>query len=164
MQSDFTESDFTSIDLSEFLDTQEMGEETEESGIVVLTQNQKVLCDELNSRIALYSPQHKEIFDKRMADLKRLAVAIAEFPSLLSRVTLTSETRTPQDIIELLVDIDSDYGKTFIQLPSKATLGKGFLTAKLHTFSSLAKLALKVNNSMELKTKLDSTEKIDSGI
>ena len=161
MQSDFTESDFTSIDLSEFLDTQEMGEETEESGIVVLTQNQKVLCDELNSRIALYSPQHKEIFDKRMADLKRLAVAIAEFPSLLSRVTLTSETRTPQDIIELLVDIDSDYGKTFIQLPSKATLGKGFLTAKLHTFSSLAKLALKVNNSMELKTKLDSTEKTE---
>ena len=161
MQSDFTESDFTSIDLSEFLDTQEMGEETEESGIVVLTQNQTVLCDDLNSRIALYSPQHKEIFDKRMADLKRLAVAIAEFPSLLSRVTLTSETRTPQDIIELLVDIDSDYGKTFIQLPSKATLGKGFLTAKLHTFSSLAKLALKVNNSMELKTKLDSTEKTE---
>ena len=138
-----------------------MAEETEESGIVVLTQNQKVLCDELNSRIALYSPQHKEIFDKRMADLKRLAVAIAEFPSLLSRVTLTSETRTPQDIIELLIDIDSDYGKTFIQLPSKATLGKGFLTAKLHTFSSLAKLALKVNNSMELKTKLDSTEKAE---
>lgn len=161
MQSDFIENDFTSIDLSEFLDTQEMAEETEESGIVVLTQNQKVLCDELNSRIALYSPQHKEIFDKRMADLKRLAVAIAEFPSLLSRVTLTSETRTPQDIIELLIDIDSDYGKTFIQLPSKATLGKGFLTAKLHTFSSLAKLALKVNNSMELKTKLDSTEKAE---
>ena len=62
MQSDFIENDFTSIDLSEFLDTQEMAEETEESGIVVLTQNQKVLCDELNSRIALYSPQHKEIF------------------------------------------------------------------------------------------------------
>ena len=39
MQSDFIENDFTSIDLSEFLDTQEMAEETEESGIVVLTQN-----------------------------------------------------------------------------------------------------------------------------
>ncbi len=156
MQSDFNENEFTSVDLSEFLDSGEAELENQENGIVVLTQKQKVLCDELNSRIALYAPQHKEIFDKRMADLKRLAVAIAEFPSLLSRATLTSETRTPQDIIELLIDTDSDYGKTFIQLPSKATLGKGFLTAKLHTFSSLAKLARKVNDNKDSKTQKEA--------
>lgn len=157
MQSDLNENEFTSIDLAEFLGPGETEEENQENGIIVLTQKQKVLCDELNSRIALYAPQHQEIFDKRMADLKRLAVAIAEFPSLLSRATLTSETRTPQDIIELLVDTESDYGRTFIQLPSKATLGKGFLTAKLHTFSSLAKLALKVNDNKDSKTQLDSS-------
>ncbi len=157
MQSDLNENEFTSIDLAEFLGPGETEEANQENGIIVLTQKQKVLCDELNSRIALYAPQHQEIFDKRMADLKRLAVAIAEFPSLLSRATLTSETRTPQDIIELLVDTESDYGRTFIQLPSKATLGKGFLTAKLHTFSSLAKLALKVNDNKDSKTQLDST-------
>ncbi|WP_178843198.1 hypothetical protein [uncultured Treponema sp.] len=157
MQSYFNENDFTAVDLSKFLDTEEISEETGESGIVVLTQNQKLLCDELNSRISLYSPQHQEIFDKRMADLKRLAVAIAEFPSLLSRATLTSETRTPQDIIELLVDTESDYGKTFIQLPSKATLGKGFLTAKLHTFSALAKLAVMVNDRMKEQTTLNAS-------
>ena len=157
MQSDLKENNFTAVELSEFLDTEEISEETGESGIVVRTQNQKLLCDELNSRISLYSPQHQEIFDKRMADLKRLAVAIAEFPSLLSRATLTSETRTPQDIIELLVDTESDYGKTFIQLPSKATLGKGFLTAKLHTFSSLAKLAVMVNDRMKEQTTLNAS-------
>ena len=117
MQSDLNENEFTSIDLAEFLGPGETEEANQENGIIVLTQKQKVLCDELNSRIALYAPQHQEIFDKRMADLKRLAVAIAEFPSLLSRATLTSETRTPQDIIELLVDTESDYGRTFIQLP-----------------------------------------------
>ncbi len=158
MQSDLNENEFTSIDLAEFLGPGETEEENQENGIIVLTQKQKVLCDELNSRIALYAPQHQEIFDKRMADLKRLAVAIAEFPSLLSRATLTSETRTPQDIIELLVDTESDYGRTFIQLPSKATLGKGFLTAKLHTFSSLAKLAQKVNDNKDSKTQLDSPQ------
>ncbi len=158
MQSDLNENEFTSIDLAEFLGPGETEEENQENGIIVLTQKQKVLCDELNSRIALYAPQHQEIFDKRMADLKRLAVAIAEFPSLLSRATLTSETRTPQDIIELLVDTESDYGRTFIQLPSKATLGKGFLTAKLHTFSSLAKLASKVNDNKDSKTKVDSSQ------
>ncbi len=158
MQSDLNENEFTSIDLAEFLGPGETEEENQENGIIVLTQKQKVLCDELNSRIALYAPQHQEIFDKRMADLKRLAVAIAEFPSLLSRATLTSETRTPQDIIELLVDTESDYGRTFIQLPSKATLGKGFLTAKLHTFSSLAKLASKVNDNKDSKTQVDSSQ------
>ncbi len=158
MQSDLNENEFTSIDLAEFLGPGETEEENQENGIIVLTQKQKVLCDELNSRIALYAPQHQKIFDKRMADLKRLAVAIAEFPSLLSRATLTSETRTPQDIIELLVDTESDYGRTFIQLPSKATLGKGFLTAKLHTFSSLAKLASKVNDNKDSKTKVDSSQ------
>lgn len=155
MQSELNNNDFTSVDLSEFLENDENDQESLENGIVVLTQTQKVLCDELNSRIALYSPQHQDIFNKRMADLKRLAVAIAEFPSLLSRATLTSETRTPQDIIELLIDPNSDYGRTFIQLPSKATLGKGFLTAKLHTFSSLAKLAQQVNINMELKQAAD---------
>jgi len=155
MQSELNNNGFTSVDLSEFLENDENDQESLENGIVVLTQTQKVLCDELNSRIALYSPQHQDIYNKRMADLKRLAVAIAEFPSLLSRATLTSETRTPQDIIELLIDPNSDYGRTFIQLPSKATLGKGFLTAKLHTFSSLAKLAQQVNINMELKQAAD---------
>lgn len=145
---------FTSVDLSEFLDDNSALDDTTEDGIIVLTQKQKVLCDELNQRISLYAPEHKEVFTKRMNDLQRLAVSIAEFPSLLTKAKLTSETRTPQDIIELLVNPKSDYGRTFIQLPSKATLGKGFLTAKLHTFSSLAKLAVQVNQNAEAQTKL----------
>ncbi len=152
MSSDSNNNDFTSVDLSEFIDPEAEEQDTSEDGIVILTPNQKVLCDELSSRIALYSPQHQDIYNKRMADLKRLAASIAEFPSLLTRATLTSETRTPQDIVELLINPASDYGRTFIQLPSKATLGKGFLTAKLHTFSSLAKLAQQVNRNMDLKT------------
>ena len=141
-------SEFVSVDLSEFIDTNAHLDDSDDTSIVVLTPKQNVLVQELNQRICIYSPQHQEVFDKRMADLKRLALAIAEFPSLLQRAYLTAETRTPQDLIELLVDNKSDYGRTFLQLPSKATLGKGFLVAKLHTFSSLAKLAVQVNEKI----------------
>lgn len=143
--------DFTTVDIGEFLDKKTLLEESNNTEIIVLTPKQNVLVQELNQRISMYSPQHQEIFDKRMADLKRLALAIAEFPSLLSRVNLTAETRTPQDLIEILVDSNCDYGKTFLQIPSKATLGKGFLVAKLHTFSSLAKLAVQVNEKFRQK-------------
>lgn len=156
MQSDLIKEDFTQVDLSFFLDSNTKIDDATDNGIVILTPKQKVICDELNSQLSLISPQHKDVFKKRMEDLKRLVVAITEFPSLLSKANLTAEVRTPQDIIELLVDSKADYGRTFVQLPSKATLGKGFLTAKLHTFSSLAKLAQMINESK------DTTEKTET--
>ncbi|MGI5059206.1 hypothetical protein [Treponema pectinovorum] len=157
MQPNLNEQNFNQIDLNFFLENNNNFDDENDNGIVILTPNQKVICDELNSQLALYSPQHKEVFQKRMGDLKRLVTAIMEFPSLLSKAKLTAETRTPQDIIELLVDSSSDYGRTFIQLPSKATLGKGFLTAKLHTFSSLAKLAQNINDTKDLNAKKDDS-------
>lgn len=156
MQSDLIKEDFTQVDLSFFLDSNTKIDDATDNGIVILTPKQKVICDELNSQLSLISPQHKDVFKKRMEDLKQLVVAITEFPSLLSKANLTAEVRTPQDIIELLVDSKADYGRTFVQLPSKATLGKGFLTAKLHTFSSLAKLAQMINESK------DTTEKTET--
>ncbi len=166
MQSDLQNEDFTTVDLSEFLDSTESQIDDTEQGIVVLTQKQKVIVDELNQRIAMYAPDHQELFDKRMAELKRLAVAIADFPSLLARANLTAEVRTPQDLVELLVS-KSDYGNTVLNLPSKATLGKGFLVAKLHTFSSLTKLAVQTNqksrNTTDNTSSTPDTEaKIDS--
>ncbi|MGI5071264.1 hypothetical protein [Treponema pectinovorum] len=157
MQPNLNEQNFNQIDLNFFLENNNNFDDENDNGIVILTPSQKVICDELNSQLALYSPQHKEVFQKRMGDLKRLVTAIMEFPSLLSKAKLTAETRTPQDIIELLVDSSSDYGRTFIQLPSKATLGKGFLTAKLHTFSSLAKLAQNINDTKDLNAKKDDS-------
>ena len=146
-------SDFTSVDLSEFLDKDALLEEESETGIVVLTPRQKVIVDELKQRVSMYNPEFLEQFNKRMADLRRLNADIAEFPSLLAKAYLTAETRTPQNLVELLVS-DSEYGETVLQLPSKATLGKGFLVAKIHTFSSLTKLAIQVNQSAEDSTKL----------
>ena len=94
-------SDFTSVDLSEFLDKDALLEEESETGIVVLTPRQKVIVDELKQRVSMYNPELLEQFNKRMADLRRLNADIAEFPSLLAKAYLTAETRTPQNLVEL---------------------------------------------------------------
>mgnify|MGYP007069870419 CR=1 FL=1 len=140
MQSELNNSEFMPIELDEFLDKTKTLDNTTETGIVVLTPRQKVIVDELSQKLAINAPERHEIFTKRMEDLKRLAGAIAEFPSLLERANLTATVRTPQDLIESLIQ-KTNYSGTFLLLPSKATLGKGFLVAKLHTFSSLTKLA-----------------------
>lgn len=141
--------EFTSIDVSEFLDNTERLEDTAETGIIVLTPKQKVIVDELSQKIAISVPEKQESFLKRMENLKHLAISIANFPSLLEKATLTADVRTPQDLIESLINTEED-GETSLQLPSKATLGKGFLVAKLHTFSSLTRLAKQINMDEKL--------------
>ncbi|MBQ9238033.1 MAG: hypothetical protein IJ191_01755 [Treponema sp.] len=94
-----------------------------------------------------------DIFSRRIRDLKRLAAAIARFPPLLERHDLTGGVRTPQLLIESLIK-HQDNGDTTVQLPSKAILGKGFLIAKIHTFSSLTKLSERIAAPEELTAAL----------
>lgn len=139
--------EFTAVDINEFFDSNETGESLERSltsGIVVLTPKQQVIIDELSQHLALSNPERKDVLSKRMENLRTLAGAIAKFPSLLERTMLTAEIRTPQNLIESLI-YDMEDGEMMIRIPSKATLGKGFLVAKLHTFASLVKLAKSEN-------------------
>ena len=129
---------FETVDISDFFDTGKFDDV--DTGIVVFTDRQKNLVDRLSSNLRETDDRHYEYFEKRLEHLRSLAAAIAKFPSLLERTNLTSGTRTPQSLIDSLINSKRD-GDTTLQLPSKATLGKGFLVAKLHTFSSLEKLA-----------------------
>lgn len=132
--------EFESVSLSEFFGEEEKPEESVQTGIVVFTEYQKTLVEALQKRLSETDPEHLELFEKRIGDLKKLAAAIANFPSLLERANLTLGSRTPQSLIESLVNSTRE-GDTTLQLPSKATLGKGFLVAKLHSFSSFENLA-----------------------
>ncbi len=132
--------DYTSINLSEFLTDEQPSNLPDDSGIVVFSKEQELLVDAVRKRIETDDIEHAEMYRKRISDLKTLAAAIANFPSLLERSNLTLEERTPQLLIESLINSNRE-GDTTLQLPSKATLGRGFLVAKLHTFSNLEKLA-----------------------
>ncbi len=133
-------SNFETVDLSEFFTEEESSQEPMQTGIIVFTNRQQALIDELKQKLSEIKYNHFEILEKRVSDLKQLAKAIAAFPSLLERADLTVGSRTPHSLIRSLIDSTRE-GDTTLQLPSKATLGKGFLVSKLHTFSSLEKLA-----------------------
>ncbi len=134
-----TETKFETVDINTFFDASSF-ENNVETGIVVFTEKQRVMVNDLKQKLTETNSEFLEPFNRRLADLERLASAIANFPSLLERTNLTSGTRTPQALIESLISSKKE-GDTMLQLPSKATLGKGFLVAKLHTFSSLSKLS-----------------------
>lgn len=144
---------FTTIDISQFYDTDVTVPSEEESGIVILTPKQKSLVDEVMGLAKKTAPDRVEIVEERLKDLEHLASSIARFPSLLERHDLAGGIRTPQSLIDSLIE-HQDKGDTTLQLPSKAILGKGFLVAKMHTFSSLYKLSMRINAPEKLSQDL----------
>lgn len=140
------ETDFTPVDIGQFYDADDSGTEDNDAdkGIVILTPKQRALVDELLSHMNGIDSERVEIIKERMKDLEHLAASVARFPSLLERHDLAGGIRTPQSLIDSLIE-HQDEGDTTLQLPSKAILGKGFLVAKIHTFSSLSKQSKRIN-------------------
>lgn len=137
------QNEFVSVDLNEFFDQTEVYQGPANYGIVVLTQYQRKIYDRLMEKVRASKSVEYEVMVKRMSDLQDLAISLAHFPSLLERHNLAGGERTPQSLIDSLIEHQAE-GDYTLQLPSKATLGKGFLVAKIHTFSALAKLAKKM--------------------
>ncbi len=132
--------EFTTVDINEFFNQSEQSQQEIDTGIVVFTEHQRELVHKLRDCLTGEHASQLVPLNKRIDDLKKLAISIASFPSLLERADLTGGTRTPTSLIDSLINSNRE-GDTTLQLPSKATLGKGFLVAKLHTFSSLEKIA-----------------------
>ena len=141
---------FVSIDINDFFDIDEKQLNSNDNyGIVVLTQRQKEIYDNLMTKAKVIDPDKYEVFQKRILDLQELEKSIANFPSLLERHNLLGGERTPQSLIDSLIHHQAE-GDSTLQLPSKATLGKGFLVAKIHTFSSLFKFAKSIKEPEEI--------------
>lgn len=131
--------EFVSVDLNDFFDKPEEIND-QDAEIEALSPHQKEMYDHIISVAKTVDPVKYEVFEERMRDLQKLAESIANFPSLLERHNLSGGERTPQSLIDSLIKHQPE-GDITLQLPSKATLGKGFLVAKIHTFSSLYKFA-----------------------
>src|SRR5574344_2437960 len=136
-----TEKDeFTPVDIEQFFDKEEIAKDEITTGIIVLTPHQELLVNKLIEALKKNAPDRIEHLQNRMHDVENLANAIAQFPSLLERTTMTSSVRTPQELIDSIISYQEE-GDTTLHMPSKAILGKGFLVAKIHTFFSMSKLA-----------------------
>ncbi|MEE1166862.1 MAG: hypothetical protein UHP28_06895 [Treponema sp.] len=136
-------SEFSQVDIGEFYDSDDSQVVLENEGIAVLTPKEKELYEELMTLLKEKAPERLPIIEERMKDLTQLAEAVACFPSLLERHDLAGGVRTPTLLVDSLIK-HQEKGDTTLRLPSKAILGKGYIVAKVHTFSSLAKLAASV--------------------
>ncbi|MBR0030717.1 MAG: hypothetical protein IJP61_00290 [Treponema sp.] len=136
------EREFEVVDIKEFFDETTIEDKTP-SGIVVFTENQQRLVDLLRRNLSEKNPEQLEIVNEKIANLRDLASAIATFPSLLERANLTFGTRTPLSLMDSLINTKRD-GDMTLQLPAKATLGKGFLVTKLHIFAKFERLAREI--------------------
>ena len=135
--------EFTPVSIESFFDAEEKAEEDispENIGLTVLSAYQEELVQKLRANLKTTAPDRLEILDQRLKDLKKLATAIANFPSLLQRTNLNTSVRTPGALVESIISYQED-GDTLLHMPSKAALGKGFLVTKIHTFFSMYKLA-----------------------
>ncbi len=135
--------EFTPISIESFFDAEEKAEadiSPENIGLTVLSAYQEELVQKLRAKLKTTAPDRLEILDQRLKDLKKLATAIANFPSLLQRTNLNTSVRTPGALVESIISYQED-GDTLLHMPSKAALGKGFLVTKIHTFFSMYKLA-----------------------
>ena len=99
------EEDFEPVDLGYFFPDEEKPKKRQDAfdtDIVVFTAKQQKLVDTLNEMLANSKDagaahiDHMEYFRKRVENLKSLAAAIAEFPSLLERTEIANRERTPQ--------------------------------------------------------------------
>ncbi len=135
--------EFTPVSIESFFDAEEKAEadiSPENIGLTVLSAYQEELVQKLRAKLKTTAPDRLEILDQRLKDLKKLATAIANFPSLLQRTNLNTSVRTPGALVESIISYQED-GDTLLHMPSKAALGKGFLVTKIHTFFSMYKLA-----------------------
>ncbi len=137
------EQQFEEVSLSEFFDNNQLLE-PEDSGIIVFTEKQKSLLDKVLPSLKEADHVKYDALKSRLQDLQSLAASIARFPSLLERHALSTGERTPSALIDSLIQHQNE-GDSTLQLPSKAALGKSFLITKIHTFSSLSKIARNIN-------------------
>lgn len=130
---------YESVDINSFFEN-DPSDKPVEREVSLLTPQERKLINEFMPIVKENDEERWKIFDERLQDLEQLAKAVARFPSLLERHELAGGTRTPTILISSLIK-HLDEGDATLQLPSKATLGRGFLVAKAHTLSSFSKYA-----------------------
>lgn len=140
VERDRKEFEFERVEISDFFDKETMDEKEIQSGIIVFTEYQQQLIEKLRNSLKETSPEKLARMENRLLDMTNLAQAIARFPSLLERSNTMTSTRTPEALAESMVSHYED-GDTVMHMPSKASLGRGFLITKIHTFYSMWKLA-----------------------
>lgn len=147
--------EFTTVNIEEFIDPNELNGDDESTKIIVLTSQERALVNMFFDRLKTVSPSLLEGIVTRFSDLERLASAIAHYPSLFQQQRSADGIRNQETLVEALLEERS--GDRMLYLPTKAVLGKGFLVAKFQAFSLMAKISQNAEFSQKERDMLKQT-------
>ena len=120
---------------------------TQPSDIIAFNNAERELINRFFEAISLQSAEAMDGVAAIIADLERLSAAISRYPSMYEQSTLSGQQRSIRTLIDTLCTVDE--GGKLLFLPTKAILGQGFLVAKFHAFSAIAKVAKSLSFSEE---------------
>lgn len=140
---------FQEVNINSFFDESTENSYEISTGLAVLTNKEEILYKKILAFLRKNSPDKVTQIEKSLKDLQILSASIEQFPSLLEKQTLTGGVRTPSLLIESLIKHQNPGDRT-LHLPSKATLGKGFIVAKIHRFSSMGRLVSQYSAPKEM--------------
>lgn len=143
---------YEAVDVNEFLG---VSPDIDDEGIVIFSSNQKHLVDGFMQYMEKNKESGIEHIKQRIEDLNLLAAAVARFPSLLETHDSASGMRTPQGLIDSLIEHQAT-GDDSLRLPSKVSLGKAFLVAKIHAFATMAQRASRIKELSSLSQSLQN--------
>ncbi len=148
-----TNNNFETISLEEFYegDDKLLGKDLS-TNLIVLTTEEQDLVNEVFDGLKSISPESIVVLADRLADLEKLTLNIAHFPSLKDSQEQGGQMRDMGTLADSL--LVSREGDRTLHLPSKAILGKGFIVAKFHTFCAMEKIAEHSIKSEELVQRL----------
>ncbi len=145
---------FQEVNINTFFDESSENFEEHSTGIAVLSPKEEILYKKVLAFLRQTSPEKIILVEKSIKDLQFLSASIEQFPSLLEKQNLSGGVRTPSLLIESLIKHQSR-GDNMLHLPSKATLGKGFIVAKIHRFSSMTRIVTQLNAPQDLISELN---------
>ncbi len=133
-------SNFETVSLDEFYEGDEnLLEKDLSTNLVVLAEEEQDLVNEIFDGLKSISPESIVVLADRIADLEKLTLNIAHFPSLKDSQVQGGKVRDIGTLVDAM--LESKDGDRMLHLPSKAILGKGFIVAKFHTFCAMEKIA-----------------------
>ena len=113
--------------------------ESHPSDIIALNNTERELINRFFEAMRGRAPEATGEIAAIIMDLERLSSAVSRYPSMYAQSTLSGESRSIRTLIDALCRVDES-GKLLF-LPTKASLGQGFLVAKFHAFAAISKVA-----------------------
>ncbi|MGP1587885.1 MAG: hypothetical protein ACTTHG_06030 [Treponemataceae bacterium] len=143
---------FETVDIEEFYDSK--GENPFSTDIILLTPTETELIKYCSHALKKTAPEVVQNIEHHVEIGRELAKDISHFPSLLRRWTFNDEVQTQHTLAESLLEHRD--GDKMLHLPTKATLGKGFLVAKFHSFAALTRVAKMHGFPPEVSNKINN--------